>query len=83
MTLPKFDCIDFENPAPEGYAYAYGFDLVGTSYYGLVEVSEDGLIGNYLAAACIPYQFELSGGFIEDYKNNFLDVFINTLKQAV
>ena len=44
-TTPKFDCIDYSKEAPEGMAYAYGWDHHGTCYFGIVYVDEQEIIG--------------------------------------
>lgn len=80
----KFDIIDFEKQAPQGYCYAWGFDSYGTSYYSLCELN-DGIIGNVVKHDLVlkfkfsnsPLDLKLMKSYFENKKDNSL-----TLKQT-
>ena len=80
--IPIFDCIDDSEPAPKGYAYAYGFDRNGNSYYGLVQVSNE-IITDVLSYIVVPYRFNIQDTFAEMLTDNFFNKAINNLKQAI
>lgn len=68
---PHFDIIDFENLAPSGLCYAWGFDQNGTTYYALCELVDD-IIGTPIFYVAMPYRFtdfdnldKLMKGFFE------------------
>lgn len=79
-----FDSIHEQGNTPEGLAFAYGYDMVtGTSYYGLVEVSEDEIIGKPRAYVTIPCKINLNNNIHTEFEENFISSILNNFSEAI
>ena len=80
--IPRFDCIDFTEKAPEGYAYAYGWATDGTNFYGLVSIDKDEVIQEAIYWITMPYKLNLKPKAYEVFRKNFLKKIINEFKEV-
>ena len=81
-TTPKFDCIDYSKEAPEGMAYAYGWDHHGTCYFGIVYVDDEGVIGKAISWVTMPYSFGLTETSEDLFRKQFLEDYITITSKA-